>query len=627
MKKIGLVVGAIVVILLGFGGKWAHDNFTVELPKYPPTSNVVWLNQNWTAEQREWFHHADQGTQTFGIPYEWFIALEQPALSFTAPGLLSDPVYLDRYGFIPSNTNPAKPQLPVGFAHGGPWQNPQTKAERTALGFELKDAVLEHPQDLVGYNLRDPDGYLHAMVLDLRTCTPGCISWMVFSDLPVARYQYTKFSSEFVGWLPGHRKAIIEIGDKDFVWLDQYIVDFEAGRVFSPTLKANPSWKNNGGLMPYRISKRQGNDAEGYLFSEIHPGEGPENHAVLYRTPLDGDGKKDVNPLNGTEYVDTNGNSHPVPVNIHGCALSDDSKYMVCERSCDKHVQNMIPGPYVPKGEQDRYGVKGPSCFQFFEVDNVYPFVRGRHIRLVGPVAVGSLWSPTSSGFVYYGGTDDQELSINFMLPNRDSEGFGYDVNSKTRYHHSNKILANPKPPLPALNPAKCDSELNYSGSDAGLGRWDARAFYFSVVRNTGDLKYNQVGRVVLHSLRTKDDLFAFEELTPGGKVSTENWDARLPSPGPDGSSSLVFLATKYDDRVDSCVSPGEQWPADGPVQIFLSRSRDRKHPRRLTHFQKGWTPTDTQWHEVTSVVVNTKDIPSQGVGTGTFTPAIYKVR
>jgi hypothetical protein len=137
-KKIGLAVGAILVIL----GIKLHNKLTVELPKYPPIESAVWLDQNWTAEQRAWFHHADQGTQTFGIPYEWFVALEQPALSFTTPGLLSDPLYLDRYGFIPSNTNPGKPELPIGFAHGSsmvqangaPWRNPRTNTDMTAVG-------------------------------------------------------------------------------------------------------------------------------------------------------------------------------------------------------------------------------------------------------------------------------------------------------------------------------------------------------------------------------------------------------------------------------------------------------------------------------------------------------------
>jgi len=144
-RRIGLAIAAIVVIII-LCGKWACETLLVDLPQYPPIGNPVWLSQQWSAEQRDWFHHADQGTQTFGIPYEWFIALEQPSPSLGAPGLFSDPVYLDRYGFIPDNThpdnNPAKPGLPIGFAYGGPLKdsygnpilNPQTKAPMTSLG-------------------------------------------------------------------------------------------------------------------------------------------------------------------------------------------------------------------------------------------------------------------------------------------------------------------------------------------------------------------------------------------------------------------------------------------------------------------------------------------------------------
>jgi hypothetical protein len=143
MKKLILVAGVVIlIILIVCGIKYYRDNFAVELPEYPPIGKVVWLEQKWTAEQRDWFHHADQGTQTFGIPYEWFIALEQPSLSLGAPGLLSDPAYLDRYGFIPDNVHPDKPELPIGFARGGlvldasgsPLRNPQTNAQMTSLG-------------------------------------------------------------------------------------------------------------------------------------------------------------------------------------------------------------------------------------------------------------------------------------------------------------------------------------------------------------------------------------------------------------------------------------------------------------------------------------------------------------
>jgi hypothetical protein len=142
IKKIGFAVGAIVLILLMIGAKCFYDKITVRVPQYPAVEKTVWLDQHWTPEQRDWFHHADQGTQTFDIPYEWFLALEQPALSFTAPGLVSDPQYLDRFGFIADNTNPGKPELPVGFAHAGPMRdangvplrNPRTKLDMTSLG-------------------------------------------------------------------------------------------------------------------------------------------------------------------------------------------------------------------------------------------------------------------------------------------------------------------------------------------------------------------------------------------------------------------------------------------------------------------------------------------------------------
>ena len=141
------LVGAVLVILVVALGAWAvrywQKNLKIELPTYAAPDKVVWLEQNWSSSQREWFHFANQGTLTFGIPYEWFMALEQPRLSLTgAPGLLSDPEYLDRFGFIPGRLEGANHELPVGFAQGGPmfrgdgsvWLNPQTKAAMTGVG-------------------------------------------------------------------------------------------------------------------------------------------------------------------------------------------------------------------------------------------------------------------------------------------------------------------------------------------------------------------------------------------------------------------------------------------------------------------------------------------------------------
>jgi hypothetical protein len=144
---------AVVVLALGIGfpvsawkslGWVRHNLIAAPVPVYSAVERTVWLNQNWTSEKRNWFHHADQGTQTFHIPYEWLVALDQPAssLSFAIDGLLSDPLYLDRYGFIPASPQAGRTDLPVGFAHGGEmrledgtvWLNPATHQPTTRVG-------------------------------------------------------------------------------------------------------------------------------------------------------------------------------------------------------------------------------------------------------------------------------------------------------------------------------------------------------------------------------------------------------------------------------------------------------------------------------------------------------------
>src|SRR5450759_885706 len=105
-RKTKVTIGVLVLVTAGvaYGVTVFREKLTVSLPEYPPIDKAVWLEQKWPVKGRDWYHHADQGTLTFGIPYEWFVALEQPVLSIFSAGLLSDAVYLDRYGFIPSST-------------------------------------------------------------------------------------------------------------------------------------------------------------------------------------------------------------------------------------------------------------------------------------------------------------------------------------------------------------------------------------------------------------------------------------------------------------------------------------------------------------------------------------------
>lgn len=73
------------------------------LPELARIKEAHWLDQNWSIEDRHWFHHASQGTVTFPVPYALFVALEQPGIHlFTYPGLMKDTGYLERFGFLPS---------------------------------------------------------------------------------------------------------------------------------------------------------------------------------------------------------------------------------------------------------------------------------------------------------------------------------------------------------------------------------------------------------------------------------------------------------------------------------------------------------------------------------------------
>lgn len=149
-KKIAKIVfGALVIggAYLTFKDDIAElwANLHVKIAEYPAPKKTVWLDQGISKDKLSWFYHADQGTRTFGFPYEWFMALEQPTIPwfvFNKVDDFSESAYLDRYGFIPDTVIPGKKALPIGFARGGPmldptgapWKNPRTKEDMNGVG-------------------------------------------------------------------------------------------------------------------------------------------------------------------------------------------------------------------------------------------------------------------------------------------------------------------------------------------------------------------------------------------------------------------------------------------------------------------------------------------------------------
>ena len=138
-----VVVGAYAAFKDDIAALW--DNLHVKIAEYPQPTKTVWLDQGIAKEKLSWFYHADQGTRTFGFPYEWFMALEQPTIPWlilTKVDDFSESTYLDRYGFIPDTIIPGKKALPIGFAKGGPmldpsgapWKNPRTKETMNGAG-------------------------------------------------------------------------------------------------------------------------------------------------------------------------------------------------------------------------------------------------------------------------------------------------------------------------------------------------------------------------------------------------------------------------------------------------------------------------------------------------------------
>jgi hypothetical protein len=121
-----IVTGAVVVPLL--------RQLRVDVPAYQAPGEIVYLEQGWTADERQQFYHTAQGTRL--LPYEWFMALEQPCLKLSSCGPFAAKTYLGRFGFLESPPDPKlNPDgLPIGFARHQNFYDPMIKQTYPVVG-------------------------------------------------------------------------------------------------------------------------------------------------------------------------------------------------------------------------------------------------------------------------------------------------------------------------------------------------------------------------------------------------------------------------------------------------------------------------------------------------------------
>ncbi len=140
MKAKWLISIAFALVILVLIVPLGINYFLAKQIEVPPNESVevVWTDQNWTKEEWEWWYHAPQGSAFESvIPYQWFIALEQPKLSLFKPvPKLIDSQFLAGFGLLPDQKRADNPQaLAVGLAKSENFLDFKTGQKTDVIGF------------------------------------------------------------------------------------------------------------------------------------------------------------------------------------------------------------------------------------------------------------------------------------------------------------------------------------------------------------------------------------------------------------------------------------------------------------------------------------------------------------
>ncbi|HSS97995.1 MAG TPA: di-heme-cytochrome C peroxidase [Terriglobales bacterium] len=221
LTLLGLAVVMAVVVVI-----FTIQN-TLEVPKVERPTQITWLEQNWTPDQRQRYYHTSQGSDL--LPYAWFLALEQPKFALKGAALFREDSYMQGFGFIPDHSFDHNPDaLPVGFTRDDRFVDPYTGQKTVVLGITCAAC---HTGELFYANkaIRLEAG---PSLIDLQKFTQALglsVTWTYYDPL-----RFNRFAKRVLGPDHSHADAVLLKRALKY-YLDTSFTEFKATMHLFPT--------------------------------------------------------------------------------------------------------------------------------------------------------------------------------------------------------------------------------------------------------------------------------------------------------------------------------------------------------------------------------------------------------
>jgi hypothetical protein len=230
LKRPGVVTALASLVVLALGAA-VIAIFTLlnslDVPRIERPTEVVWLPQNWTEDQRLRYYHTAQGSEL--LPYAWFLALEQPRLTIKGAPPFRENSYLQGFGFIPDSGSLQNPDaLPVGFARDDHFKDPYTGQKNVVLGITCAAC---HTGELFfgGKAIRIDAG---PSLIELQKFTEAlglAVTWTYYDPL-----RFRRFANRVLGPDHSHPDQVLLRRALKY-YLDTSFTEFKANRHLFPT--------------------------------------------------------------------------------------------------------------------------------------------------------------------------------------------------------------------------------------------------------------------------------------------------------------------------------------------------------------------------------------------------------